>query len=250
MKTNKVMAHMVAGFPNLETSFRTAQALIDGGAAYLEVQFPFSDPSADGPVIQAACTTALEAGFKVSQGWDLIKRIKAYKADVPVFIMSYGSIVFTKGVDEFCAQAAAAGASGLIIPDLAPGADEGLYAAAKARGVPSVPVIVPTVSEERLKYILSLKPDYIYTAIRTGITGTHTTLTPSLLDFLGTLAENAKVLAGFGIDSPDQAKKLAPIVHSLVVGSAFVREVEQAATGGAEAVYKAVKAKLETLVQA
>ncbi len=165
------MAHMIAGYPDRETSLETARALVAGGAALLEIQFPFSDPSADGPAIQAACTEALAAGFKVEEGWRLVETVRREFPAVPVFVMSYASIVVTKGVDAFAARAQQAGVTGLIIPDLAPGADEGLYAAGREHGLVIVPVIVPSVPKDRLEFILGLKPEWVYTAIRAGITG-------------------------------------------------------------------------------
>jgi len=243
-----LMTHMIAGYPNLETSLETARGLVAGGAAILEVQFPFSDPSADGPAIQAACTEALAAGFKVDDGWKLVETIRHEFPAVPVFVMSYASIVVTKGVEAFCARAHQAGVAGLIIPDLAPGADEGLYAAGKKHGLAIVPVVVPSVPHDRLDAILALKPEWVYTAIRAGITGTHTTLTAELKAFLKGLNARTKVMAGFGIDSAEQIRDLAASTHTIVVGSALVRTVAAAfAQGGAASVKKTVEAKVREL---
>jgi tryptophan synthase alpha chain len=228
MKTS-LMCHMVAGYPTNELSLEVARRLVAGGASILEVQFPFSDPSADGPAIQAACTQALAAGFKVDDGWRLVETVRREFPSVPVFVMSYASIVVTKGVDAFVARAKAAGVAGLIIPDLAPGADEGLYAAGQRHGVAIVPVIVPSVPADRLEGLLAPNPEWVYIAIRAGITGTHTTLTPELTGFLGKLNARTKVMAGFGIDNASQVRDLATTVHTIVVGSALVRVV---ASGG------------------
>ena len=226
MKVN-LMAHLVAGYPTQKASLEAARALARGGATYLEVQFPFSDPSADGPAIQAACTQALAAGFKVAKGWELVSVLRQEFPSIPIFVMSYASIVVARGVEAFVAEAARHSV-GLIIPDLIPGADEGLFEAGRMAGVPIVPVIVPTVAASRLNELLALKPEWVYTAIRTGITGIHTTLTPDLEFFLSGLHAQTKVLAGFGIDSPDQVRALAPRAHAVVVGSAFVRTLSQA----------------------
>jgi len=245
-----LMTHMVAGYPSYDASLETARGLVAGGAAILEIQFPFSDPSADGPAIQAACTEALAAGFKVADGWKLVEAVRREFPSVPVFVMSYASIVVTKGVDAFCAQAAKSGTAGLIIPDLAPGADEGLYAAGKKHGLAVVPVIVPSVPQDRLEALLVNNPEWVYTAIRAGITGTHTTLTPELKAFLATLNARTKVMAGFGIDSAQQVADLQASAHTIVVGSALVRVVSGASAGGGAAVKKAVEAKVRELVGA
>ena len=244
-----LMAHMIAGYPDLETSLETARGLVAGGASILEIQFPFSDPSADGPAIQAACTEALAAGFKVDDGWKLVETVRQEFPAIPVFVMSYASIVVTKGVEAFVVRAQAAGVAGLIIPDLAPGTDEGLFAIGKKLGVAVVPVIVPSVPRERLDAILALQPEWVYTAIRAGITGTHTTLTPALMGFLTTLNARTKVMAGFGIDSAQQVQDLAPSVHSIVVGSALVRVVATASKrGGKAAVRKETEDRVRELV--
>jgi tryptophan synthase alpha chain len=250
MKTS-LMTHMIAGYPDWDTSLETARALVAGGASLLEIQFPFSDPSADGPAIQAACTEALAAGFKVDDGWKLVETVRREFPSVPVFVMSYASIVVTKGVEAFCARAARAGAAGLIIPDLAPGADEGLYEAGPKHGLAIVPVIVPSVPSDRLEAILAPRPRWVYTAIRAGITGTHTTLTPELKSFLAKLNARTQVMAGFGIDSPDQVRDLAGSAHTIVVGSALVRTVAAAQQrGGRAEVRRAVEAKVRELAGA
>ncbi len=244
-----VMAHMIAGYPDYDTSIETARALAAGGASFLEIQFPFSDPSADGPAIQAACTEALDAGFKVSDGWRLVETVRREFPSIPIFVMSYASIVVTKGVDAFAAQAKKSGVAGLIIPDLAPGADEGLYEAGEKHGLTIVPVIVPSVPNERLELILKRRPEWVYTAIRAGITGTHTTLTPALKEFLATLNRRTKVMAGFGIDSPEQVRDLKASTHTVVVGSALVRAVAAAAkSGGRAAVRRDLESKVRQLV--
>ena len=246
-----LMAHMIAGYPDLETSLETARALVAGGASILEIQFPFSDPSADGPAIQAACTDALAAGFKVDQGWKLVETVRSEFPSIPVFVMSYASIVVTKGVDAFAARARLAGVAGLIIPDLAPGADEGLYAAGKKHGVAIVPVIVPSVPKDRLEAVLAPKPEWVYTAIRAGITGTHTTLTPELKAFLSALNARTKVMAGFGIDSAEQVRDLQSSAHTIIVGSALVKAVASAAKhGGKTAVRRELEAKVKELLGA
>jgi len=245
----KVMAHLVAGFPTLEDSLTVAKALADGGAAYLEIQFPFSDPSADGPAIQGACTEALSLGFKVDQGFAMVTTVRKLYPSLPIFIMSYGTLVFRRGVKEFCRLSKASGADGLIIPDLAPGSDEGLFAEGRAQRLKIVPVIVPTVPSQRLGEILSLEPEYVYTAIRAEITGSHSEISQDLKTFLKNLtSRKVKVLAGFGIDSRSQVESLATVCHSLVVGSAFVRIVHLKKDQGEKDLYQAIKEKTESLV--
>lgn len=227
----RLMAHMIAYFPDRERSLSIARGLAAGGADYLEVQFPFSDPSADGRLIQTAGSLALEAGFRVSEGFDLVHEIRD-KTGVPVFIMSYGNLVFRRGTESFVEQACAAGATGLIVPDLPPGYDEHLFAAGAERGLEIVPVVAPSVTDARLARIAEERPKHIYAALRVGITGSYTDVGVENLLFLERLgALGSEVIAGFGISTPKQVQLLAPHVHAVVVGSAFVKTVLEALEG-------------------
>lgn len=220
-----LMAHMIAHFPDRRRSLEVAKGLAAGGAAFLEVQFPFSDPSADGRLIQTAGNAALAAGFTVEAGFDLVREIRE-TTGVPLFIMSYGNLVYRRGVERFVRSALAAGATGLIIPDLSPGSDEGLYDAGRAQGVEIVPVVAPSVTEERIGRIADEGPRRVYAALRVGITGSYTEIGEENLRFLERLAAlDAGIIAGFGISTPDQVTLLAPHVDTVVVGSAFVKTV-------------------------
>ncbi|MFW6330015.1 MAG: tryptophan synthase subunit alpha, partial [Alkalispirochaetaceae bacterium] len=179
----KLMAHMVAGYPDMERSFEVARALSDGGADYIEVQFPFSDPSADGPAIQGACSAALEAGFSVAAGFELLRRIRL-SLKPELFLMSYASPVFARGVERFVSMAAEEGITGLIVPDLPFDHDEGLYTAARVRNLAAVPVAVVTLPDRRIEEILALEPAYLYASLRRGITGSRTDIGEENLRFL------------------------------------------------------------------
>ncbi len=198
------------------------------------MQIPFSDPNADGPVIEGACRAALDAGFKVSDAWSLLEAVRA-ESDTPVFVMSYASLVFTPGVENFVRRAKDAGVSGLIVPDLVPGSDEGLFAAAASAGCPAVPVVVPWISDERLDEILSEPIEWIYVALRSGITGTYTELGSEQEEFLGKFTQmcNApKVMAGFGIQDAAQVAAVVEMADAAIVGSALVRAIGEAWTEG------------------
>jgi tryptophan synthase alpha chain len=220
MAKYNLMTHLVAGYPTMAESKKAAFAMAAGGSSYLEVQFPFSDPIADGPLIQGACTEAIDGGFTLNQGFDLIKELSD-ELDIPVFIMTYANLVIATGIEAFVEKAIRAGAAALIIPDLPYDYDEGLYEAGRKHSMPVVPVVIPGISENRLKSIMDMKPDYIYTAIRKGITGAKSAIDESTIMFLNSLSGSGiKILAGFGIRDRDQVELLAPHVHSVVVGSA------------------------------
>jgi tryptophan synthase alpha chain len=218
------MCHLVAGYPDGERSFSVCEALAEGGAGYLEIQFPFSDPASDGPAIQTACAQALEGGFTVCEGFRLVERCVRNFPAVPVFIMTYGSLVVSPGIENFLRTARNAGAAGLIVPDIPYDYDEGLYAAGPRAGLAIVPVVVPGTAPDRVEHIMRLNPAFIYAALRSGITGSRTELGPENLAFLdGFKGKGIKILAGFGISSKEQVDALMPHAEAAVVGSHFVR---------------------------
>ncbi len=242
-----VMAHMIAFYPGGEESRTVARALIDGGASYIEIQFPFSDPSADGPVIQEGCRLALEAGFTLKSGFELVRETASLSA-VPVFIMSYGNLVFSGGVDAFVERAKDAGARGLIIPDLTPGYDEGLYRAARTAGLDCVPVVAPSVTDERLERIGEERPAFVYAALRSGVTGNDTEVRESD-EFLRRLEKlGSKIIAGFGIRSRAQVEELMDGVHAVVVGSEIIRRISSTRGAGLHILYNTVRHKVSELV--
>jgi len=241
---HRIMAHMVAFFPDREGSLETARALVDGGASCLEVQFPFSDPTADGPAIQEACRTALASGFKSRSGFSLVGEIRRMTA-VPVFVMGYANTVFFHGVGRFVDALKESGADGIIVPDLPPDYDEGLFDAGSEAGIEVVPVIAPAIGEERLEMILSSASKYLYAALRQGITGAYTEIGDGNIAFLQRAGRTGKLLlGGFGISERKQVEALAPHVHAAVVGSAFIRAVLER---GRSSVYEAVAAKMRSL---
>ncbi len=228
----ELVTHFIAGYPDAEGSLEVARGLAEGGAAYLEMQIPFSDPSADGPVIENACRLALEQGYRVDQALEMLGTLSR-ELEIPVFLMSYGNILFARGIESMVQSARDAGAAGLIIPDLVYGRDEGLYEMGRQEELSVLPVITPSVTPGRLNELLDLKPEWIYTALRSGITGSETRLDETNLSLLDKLAPTkTKVMAGFGIKSPEQVKTLMPHCDAVVVGSAIVRAVTKARESG------------------
>ncbi len=242
-----LMAHLVAGYPTMEGSFETARGLVHGGARYLEVQFPYSDPTADGPAIQEACKKSLEKGFTVDAGFSLVRRI-VNELQKPLFVMSYGGMVFARGVGLFVAECASAGAVGVIVPDLPPGYDEGLYDAGEVNGVAVVPVVAPSVSAARIHEILALKSPFLYAAIRVGITGNRSKLDRGVIEFLTGLRQpGTTLMAGFGITAHEQAAELQRYADVSIVGSELVRTVSEADKTGVP-VYPAIRRKAAEII--
>lgn len=239
----KLMSHLVAGYPTDELAFTAAKALVDGGADILEIQLPFSDPSADGPAIQGACTKVLERNYRTADGLAFIEKLHKEFPEVQIYIMSYGSLIYTPGVANFCKKAAGVGVKGMIIPDLPFDFDEGLTAACKENGMINIPVAAPSMSPERLEKLAKAGFPYIYAALRTGITGTDTKIDDATLDFLSKVsAGGSKVYGGFGISNGEQSAALASSVDAVVAGSVFVRIITENA-GDKDKLYEAVKSK-------
>ncbi len=232
-----LMAHMIPFYPDEETSREIALAMLGEGAEYLEIQFPFSDPGADGPVIEAACQKALKSGFSVDRGFDFIGSLRERSESLKnnrasLFVMTYASIIFTRGIDSFCREASQRGVRGLIVPDLPLDSDEGLRAAAEAAGLTLVPVLAASSREDRISLAVESRSEFVYCALRKGITGEKTSLGDANIKFLHKAAEGgAKILAGFGISSGDQVKVLQGNAHAAVVGSAFLRAHDQGYKG-------------------
>jgi tryptophan synthase alpha chain len=244
----RIMAHLVAGYPDQDSSLEAAVGLAEGGASYLELQFPFSDPTADGPLIQRACDAALAGGFRVEAGFELLRRIRE-RTGLPVFLMSYAGLAVRRGVPAFLRRAREAGAAGLIVPDLPVDCDEGLYARGRALGLQVVPVAVPDTRPRRLALMAAAGARYLYAALRRGITGERTAIGPENLAFLEGLGGRGwKVLAGFGVRNREQVQALAPHAHAVVVGSRFVEEVGAAAAGGPLAVREAARQAVSGLL--
>ena len=228
MQKIKLMSHLVAGYPTDSLALTAARSLIKGGADILEIQLPFSDPSADGPAIQTACTEVLNRNYRTADGLKFIAQIHSEFPEVPIYLMSYGSLIYTPGVENFCKKAAEAGVKGMIIPDLPFDFDEGLTEACKKNGMVNIPVAAPSMSAERLQKMAHAGFPYIYAALRVGITGTETKIDEATLSFLKKVSEGgSKVYGGFGISNGEQSKALASSVEAIVAGSVFVRIITE-----------------------
>ena len=242
-----VMTHLVLGYPAPGVDEEIAAALVRGGASFLEVQFPYSDPTADGPAIQEACQTALDGGFRVDYGFEVVRRLSAL--EVPIFIMSYAGLVFARGIERFVSDAAAAGAHGLIVPDLPVDSDEGFYGRARAYGPAAVPVTVATANPDRLEAFRDVAPEYLYVALRAGTTGGETVLSPESTVFLDRArGVAAQVMGGFGIRTHEDVQAVTAHCDTAVVGSAIVGAVRDAWTAGAAAAARAAERLVRHLV--
>jgi tryptophan synthase alpha chain len=223
-----LMPYMMGGFPDLARSLEIGRAYISAGADLIELGVPFSDPLADGPVIHAAGVSALAAGVRVA---DVVALGRALSADVPVVLMCYANLILAQGYERFIASLAAAGISGLIVPDLPIDEADDALAACDASGVALVPLVAPTTDDERLARIGARARGFLYTVSLTGTTGERSALDGSLSAVLARAKASTAVpvAVGFGIGSPEQALAAAAAgADGVIIGSRLVRAAAEA----------------------
>jgi len=217
------------GYPDLEASIRIVAALADAGADLIELGLPFSDPLADGPVIQRATQRALERGVRTPHILEAAARLRAMGVQRPLCLMTYINPVMAWGIPRFLTEAAQAGIHGLIVPDLPLEEAEELQVAAGAAGLAWVPLAAPTTPDERLARIAATATGFLYLVSVTGITGARDRLPVDVVAHLRRArraADGVPVALGFGISRPEHVRALAPEADGLVVGSALIQHAE------------------------
>jgi tryptophan synthase alpha chain len=233
-----LMPYMMAGFPDRESSLAIAAAYVDAGADLIELGVPFSDPLADGPVIHAAATAALESGATLATAIEICESVSDR---VPVVFMVYANMVLAHGgAAEFARRAAEAGAAGAIVPDLPLGEAEDVREAFTAAGLALVPLVAPTTPPERRTAICAAARGFVYVVSTVGTTGERAEVPVALADLVAAAKAEAEVpvAVGFGIGTPEQAAQVGEIADGVIVGSRLVRAAGEAgsAEGAAEAV--------------
>jgi tryptophan synthase alpha chain len=227
-----LMPYLMGGFPDLDTSRRIGLAYADSGADLVELGVPFSDPLADGPVIHAAGTAALRAGANVH---DVLEVGRAISERVPVVVMCYANLILARGLERFADALLAAGASGLIVPDLPLEEAPAVLGACDERGLALVPLVAPTTPDERLARIGAQARGFLYTVSLTGTTGERTTVQDGLADVVrrAGASTTVPVAVGFGISTPEQAAAAAAAgADGVIVGSRLVRAAGEGGVGG------------------
>jgi tryptophan synthase alpha chain len=238
---------MVAGYPSESMAQSIAEALVEGGTSYLEIQLPFSDPSADGPAIQEASSRVLERGYALKDGLSFVDFLTTSFPGIPVFVMTYANLAYRRGIARFTSEAAAAGASGLIIPDLPFDCDEGLNHACVEHGIHAVPVAAPSMSDQRRNKLVELGRPYVYAPLRAGITGSSTIIDEDTITFLNQLRGTSRILGGFGIRTGEQSRLLSDHVHAVVAGSVFVELIGEYAKDGTATLKQVIRDKAAEL---
>ncbi len=240
---HKVVAPFVtAGDPDTATTVAILEALDRAGASICEMGVPYSDPIADGPVIQASYTSALDHGITLEQVFGIAKAATA-RVQMPLLAMASYSLVFRRGIDRFVADAVAAGLAGFVVPDLPVEESDDLDGACRAAGLALVRLVTPTTPPARAAAIAAKSTGFLYCVSVAGVTGARTELPPGLVDRVTWLRTqtDVPVLVGFGIASPDQVRAVCEVADGAIVGSALVRLVAEQSAGGRESLIAAVE---------
>lgn len=222
-----LMPYMMGGFPEPETSVAVVRAYADSGADLIELGVPFSDPLADGPVIHAAATRALESGATLDS---VLASAVEVAERVPVVAMAYANMVLACGADAFARRLAQAGLTGAIVPDLPPEEAADLRNALTRGGLALIPLVAPTTPPERRRSICAEAQGFVYVVSDTRTTGERESLPPGLGELVGAVRAGASVPAavGFGIGTPEQAAQVGRMADGVIVGSRLVRAVGEA----------------------
>lgn len=229
-----LMTHVVAGYPDFDTSYQLLQIMVEAGVSYIEAQLPFSDPIGDGAVIMRANQQVLNAGYSTAQCLDFLQDIRE-TIPVPLCIMTYANIPYSFGIRRFLKRMQKIKVSGLIIPDLP--FDEEEHRIFQTEGtVPLIPVVSANTSEKRLQNIAADTSYMLYCTLRVGITGTRKKIESSLAGFFQTIRRyfSVPVIGGFGISGSEELRKLRGLVDVVVVGSHVIKLLDREGLEGAQ----------------
>lgn len=234
------MPYFPLGYPDLDTAVNVIEALAKNGADLIEVGLSFSDPLADGPVIQKATQAALENGITVQKALEAVKELRGRGLEIPLVLMGYYNPMLAYGLEKFVCEAVEAGADGFIVPDL-PVEESGEFQSAldkiggqdvSSRDHPLVQMIAPTTPNHRMEMIARNARGFIYLVSVTGVTGERKSISEGLGDLIQRVRgyTSEPVCVGFGIGTPEQAREVGKMADGIIVGTACVRTIGGSAT--------------------
>ncbi len=238
-----LLPFIMGGDPDEETSLAVLKCLPHAGADLVEIGMPFSDPMADGPVIQAAGLRALKAGANIASILAMVTEFRKENQNTPIIMMGYYNPICRMGIERFCAEAKAAGVDGLIIVDLPPEEEAEFTAHAGANALAFIRLIAPTSDDARLPSLVQRAGGFVYYISVAGITGAKSADTDALAAQLKRLraATPLPVAVGFGIKTPQQVQEVAALADAVVVGSALVDVIARAGKDAPQAAEKFVR---------
>jgi tryptophan synthase alpha chain len=227
-KNKAFIAYIMAGDPSIQRTKEMVRILEDCGVDIIELGVPFSDPLADGPVIQAAAQRALEAGTTLHTVIDLVGDLRK-TTQIPIILMTYYNPIFKYGEDTFIDHASSAGVDGIIVPDLPPDEAEKMMKLTKKKPFDLIFLLAPTSTEDRIKKVAQASRGFIYYVSITGITGSKLSLDPAIESHMSRIrsVSDTPIAVGFGISTPDEASLVARFADGVIIGSAIVKKVNE-----------------------
>ena len=235
------IAFITCGDPDLETTAACVRAAVKGGADLIELGIPFSDPTAEGPVIQSAIARALAGGVTTDRIFALVEDLRK-DVTVPMVFMTYANVVYSYGVDRFCDRCVETGIDGMILPDVPYEEKEEFAPACRARMLAFISLIAPT-SENRVAMIAKEAEGFLYIVSSMGVTGVRSEITTDIGAMVKLVRENTSIpcAVGFGISTPRQAGRMAALSDGAIVGSAIVRLIAEHGADAPGYVYEYAK---------
>lgn len=225
-----LVSYIMSGFPNEKATMSTVRGLVKGGADIIELGFPFSDPLADGPVIQNASTVSLERGTNIAKFFSLVKKIRK-ETDIPLVLMTYTNILYHKGYGKFISEAKKAGIDGFILPDMSIEESKEYLQAAKNKA-DTIFLISPNTSKTRVQKISKASSGFLYLVAVFGTTGVKTGIKKYTLDAIKQVKKQTRgkipIGVGFGVSTPDDVRKYIKAgADAVIVGSAYLKLIEK-----------------------
>lgn len=241
------IAFITCGDPDLETTAAVVRTAVENGADLIELGIPFSDPTAEGPVIQGANVRALSGGVTTDKIFALVMELRQ-DINIPMVFMTYANVVFSYGAEKFISTCKEVGIDGLILPDLPFEEKEEFLPVCHKYGVDLISLIAPT-SENRIAMIAKEAEGFLYIVSSLGVTGTRSEIKTDLKSIVEVVRQNTDIpcAIGFGISTPEQAKKMADISDGAIVGSAIIKILEQYGKDAAKYVGEYVKSMKDAL---
>ena len=244
------IAFVTCGDPDLETTGAVVREMVKNGADLIELGIPFSDPTADGPVIQGANLRALNGGVTTDQIFEFVKELRR-DVSVPMVFMTYANVVFSYGVERFISTCRKIGMDGLILPDLPYEEKEEFQPICRRFGLELISLIAPT-SENRIAMIAGEAEGFVYLVSSLGVTGVRSEIKTDLTSIVEAIRRNTDIpcAIGFGISTPEQAARMAGLADGVIVGSAIVRLIEKYGRQAPEHVGRYVKEMKAAIMKA
>ncbi len=238
---------ITCGYPDIETTENCVREMVANGADLIELGIPFSDPTAEGPVIQEANLKALQAGIDTEKIFDFVKKIRR-EIKIPLIFMTYANVIFGYGAEKFISTCREIEIDGIILPDLPFEEKEEFLPVCKKFGVDLISMIAPT-SENRIAKISKDAEGFLYIVSSLGVTGTRTEIKTDLAPMIKIVRENTKIpcAVGFGISTPEQARNMAKISDGAIVGSAIIKILTKYGKNSAPHVGKFVREMKDAL---